>query len=409
MAEQHPGRPGVAPLHRRAFLRLLGLSGGALLAACQAPGGASQPGSALGSGASGAAPAASSDALVGRPGWEAEWDALVEAAKREGYLVVSGPPTQEVRKEMPAAFKRRFGIDMEYLGGRTGDLMTRLQAERAADQYTVDAMVAGASTLYYQAYPAGMLDPLPPVLIHPEVTDPSRWLRGSLWYMDPDQQYILRLSNQASSLVTVNTQYVKAEDIRSYQDLLDPRYQGKISAHDPGVSGPGSAMAAYLLSVFGEDYVRALYQDQQPGISREDRQISDWLARGTYPITISLLSADVEALRADGFPLVTILRDGKKVPLNVSAGYGLVALVNRAPHPNAAKLFINWIAMREGNEVYNRAQVSVSTRADLDNSWAPDYIIPKPGEEYVDAYGWDWMAQARSPEHMENLKRLTGR
>jgi hypothetical protein len=189
--------------------------------------------------------------------------------------VVSGPPTADVRTQLPAAFKRRFGIDLEYLGGRTGDLMTRLQSERAADQYTLDAMIAGASTLYYQAYPGRMLDPIPPVLIHPEATDPAGWVRGAPWYMDPEQQYILRLSNQVTTVVAVNTQFFRAEDIRSFQDLLDPRYRGKISSQDPGVSGQGSANAAYLLYLFGEEYVRALYQDQQVGVSREERQIPD--------------------------------------------------------------------------------------------------------------------------------------
>jgi ABC-type Fe3+ transport system substrate-binding protein len=254
-----------------------------------------------------------------------------------------------------------------------------------------------------------MFDPLPPVLIHPETAPGPHWVRGAPWYMDPEQQYILRLSNQSTMLVTVNTQYVRAEDFRSFQDLLDPSYRGKISAHDPAVSGPGSATSAYILHLFGEDYVRALYQDQQPGISRDERQLSDWMARGTYPISIGLAANEIEPLRADGFPIAVVLRDSKAAPPQVSAGYGLTVLLNRAPHPNAAKLFINWIAMKEGNEAYNRAQVSVSTRTDVDNSWAPDYIVPKPGEEYVDVYEWEWMQQSRTPQHLERLKRLTGR
>ncbi len=406
MPREYASAPGI--VHRRMFLRLLGLSGGALLLGCQAPGPAASPARSSARTDDGAAASgASGPAAV--PAWQAEWDALVEAAKREGTVVVSGPPTADVRTQLAAGFKRRFGIDLEYLGGRTGDLMTRLLAERAADQYTIDAMIAGASTLYYQAYPAQMLDPLPPVLIHPEVTDPAAWLRGAPWYMDPDQQYILRLSNQASFRVAVNTQYVRVEEIRSFQDLLDPRYRGKICAYDPGVSGPGSANAAYLLHVFGEDYVRRLFRDQEPGISRDDRQLSDWLARGMYPIAFGLQANEIEGLRADGFPIAIALKDARDAPVMVTAGYGLVALVNRAPHPNAAKLFVNWVAMREGNEVYNRAQVAASTRADLDNSWVPDYVVANPGEEYVDTYAWDWMAQTRTPEHLERLKRLTGR
>jgi ABC-type Fe3+ transport system substrate-binding protein len=83
-------------------------------------------------------------------------------------------------------------------------------------------------------------------------------------------------------------------------------------------------------------------------------------------------------------------------------------LVNRAPHPNAAKLFVNWLAMKEGNEVFNRAQVLVSTRADVDNSWAPPYIIPRKGVDYFDTYGWEFTVDGRKPEAVELLRRLTG-
>ena len=65
--------------------------------------------------------------------------------------------------------------------------------------------------------------------------------------------------------------------------------------------------------------------------------------------------------------------------------------------------------MREGNQAYNRAQVSVSTRADLDNVWAPEYVVPCATAEAVDIYGWDWMQQTRNPELLERLKRISSR
>ena len=173
-----PPRPGVDD--RRAFLRLLGLGGGALLVGCQAPAATAPPASSASAAGSAAAPATSSasPSTAAAPGRQAEWDALVEAAKREGSLVVSLLPTAEVRTQSPTAFKRRFGIDVEYLGGRTGDLMTRLQAERAAEQYTVDAMIAGATTLYYQAYP-GHARSAAARSIHPGGDRPRRLAAGA--------------------------------------------------------------------------------------------------------------------------------------------------------------------------------------------------------------------------------------
>jgi iron(III) transport system substrate-binding protein len=334
----------------------------------------------------------------------------VDAAREEGRVVVAGPPTPETRTELAAAFRNRFGVEVEYFApGSTSVLVTRLIAERAAGQYTVDVILGGAAGLYTHAYPDKMLAPLAPTLIHPEATDPTRWVGGRVWYMDPDQEYILRLSQQLTGEVAVNTQYVQAEDIRSWRDLLDPRYRGKIATGDPGVPGAGSNTAAYLLRMLGEDYVRGLYVGQQPGVSREARQLSDWLARGSYPIALDVGAREIEPLRADGFPIAVVLRDDPEVPPPLAVGFGLGALLDPAPHPSAARLFINWIAMQEGQEVWNRTQASVSVRTDVSNAWAPDYTIPRPGVDYFDSVSWDWTFESRSPAQLEKLKALTGR
>lgn len=400
------GHDGDGRLNRRGFLRALTLGGSAaLLAGCQSqaappssPAAASKPASAPG--------AAATSGSQAPAGWQAQWDALVEAAKQEGTVVVSGPPTAEVRTQLAGAFKRRFGIDLEYLGGRTTELMARLKVERAAGQYTVDAMVAGAQSAYTDAYPDKMLAPIPPVLIHPEATDPTKWLRGSQWYMDPDNQYILRITNYLSLTLATNTEFVR-DEITSFRDLLKPEYRGKISVYDPIRPGTGWNTANYLLHTLGEDYVKALYQDQQPGVSNDYRMLSDWMARGRYPISLGLGSEDIERLRKDGFP-ITPRRDFADAAGIVTAGFGLVMLLQPAPHPNAAKLFVNWIAMKEGGEVYNRAQMSVSARTDVDNAWAPEYSVPVPGVEYFDTYDWNFTVNARVPEEIARLQRLTG-
>ena len=64
--------------------------------------------------------------------------------------------------------------------------------------------------------------------------------------------------------------------------------------------------------------------------------------------------------------------------------------------------------MKEGNEVYNRAQMSVSTRSDVDNAWAPDYTIPAAGVNYFDTYDWEFTVNSRAPGEIARLQRLTG-
>src|SRR5438093_1238980 len=94
------------------------------------------------------------------PDWRKSWDELVEAAKKEGKVVVSGPPSAQRRRALPAAFKERFGITLEYLGGRSGDMATRLRAERLAGINTVDLMIAGIQTMATILHREKMLDPL---------------------------------------------------------------------------------------------------------------------------------------------------------------------------------------------------------------------------------------------------------
>ena len=124
-------------------------------------------------------------------------------------------------------------------------------------------------------YAEKMLDPVRPVLIDPDVTDGSKWKSGKLWFTDPDDKYILRLFSTRTALFYLNTQQVKPEEIKSAQDLLQPKFQGKIITSDPTLPGIGSMDAARFYIQFGEDFVKKLYLDHKMMISRDRRQIGD--------------------------------------------------------------------------------------------------------------------------------------
>jgi ABC-type Fe3+ transport system substrate-binding protein len=340
--------------------------------------------------------------------WEVAWSALIEAARQEGKVVVSGPPTPETRVKLPARFKERFGIETEYLAqASTSELLLRMDSERSSGLFTVDAMVAGAQSMYTTAYPNRYLDPIRPILIHPEATDGGRWVTGAVWFMDPEQQYLPRLSNTVTGRTAVNTDHVDPVEIRTFQDLLDPKYQGKISVYDPTRAGSGWNTANYLWSVLGEDYLRRLYVDQKPGVSADFRQLADWLARGTYPISVGLRDAEIQQLQTDGFRVV-VTQPPADVPRPVAGGFGgVLGLVNRAPHPNAARLFVNWMLMREGQEVLNSSERTASVRTDVDSSrWLQEDQIPQPGEQWFDTYGWEFTLAGFNPQRLAELKRI---
>jgi iron(III) transport system substrate-binding protein len=340
-------------------------------------------------------------------GWEKRWSDTLAAARKEGKLVLAAAPDPLLRETLPQRFTARYGIQVEYLAGRSSEMSTRLRAERQAERYTLDVVTAGIQTMAAILYREKMLDPVKPVLILPEVTDSTRWRKGKLWFVDPEEMYILRLFNSASATFHINTKHVKPEELTSIKSLLHPKWRGKISVFDPTVPGTGSNTAAQLYVQVGEAFVKSLYLEQKPVISRDKRQMEEWLARGTYPISFGARGEEVERLQKEGFPIASApsLPDA---PESVSAASGLIALVNKAPHPNAARVFINWLASREGAETFSRAQLHATTRNDVDESFLPAHVVPRPGVQYFDSYDWEFTVTAKEKIRLW-LKDLLGK
>ena len=333
--------------------------------------------------------------------WQQGWDELVAAAKKEGRLVLFGPPDPEVRVQIPALFKNRFGITVEYVGGRGQEVNSRLQAEQSAGQHYFDAALGG--TTLDALRKSDSLEPVRPVLFHPDAQDGTKWKLGGLFFLDPAKQYLMRLSIYTTPLRVINTDQVKPEEV-SWQGLLDPKWKGKISTYDLSAAGTGRGQAVYLLHKFGEDYFAKLYRGQQVVTTRDRRQQSLWLARGVYPIAIALDKGEYAALRQDGFP-VAMLPNTKEVPGNSTSGSGYASLVKKAPHPNSAKLFLNWLITKEGQEVLNRAMGVPALRADLDDSWAIKETIVQPGWDYLDTDNLEFRDKVE-PKLINRMKEI---
>jgi len=336
------------------------------------------------------------------------WDKLVADAKKEGKVVIIAPPDPQVRENIPAAFKAKYGITVEYLGGRSSDAAARLRTERASGIYTVDAALSGMLTMASIFYAEKMLDPVRPVLIDPDVTDGKKWKSGKLWFIDPEDQYILRLFSTRTAMFYLNTNQVKPDEIKTPQDLLSPKFQGKIITSDPTLPGIGSMDAARFYIQFGEDYVKKLYLGQKMMVSRDRRQIGDGLARGAYPIALGAEDEEMERLEKEGFPIHRVYSLTGMFDV-VSPSVGHIALFNNAPHPNAARLFVNWIASKEGLEVYSRARGGAPTRNDINEErYLPPEMIPKPGVDYFDSYNWDFVLNTWERVRLR-MKELMGR
>ena len=358
--------------------------------AASKPAGAAAPASAAGQASASVKPAGNQAST----GVASSWDELLAAAKAEGKVAVTGAPDAATRDKLPAAFKQRFGIDMEYLPDATG-VTSRLQAERAAGQYSLDAEVNGSDSVYTTLLANGWLDPIKSALLSPEATDASKWKTGGPWFRDPKGENVLQLFNTASPNVTLNADVVSPSDIPTAEALLDPKWKGKICAFDPSVNGVGLAIGCALYVAKGEDFVSKLYKGQNVVLSRDYKQMADWVAHGGYPIGLAVSQNYLDEYIKAGVKFAS--PELSDAPDGTNGGFGMVVVINKAPHPNAARVFANWMASKEGMSVYSQTQYQVPVRNDIDPSWLPARVVPKPGIKYLDTYDYEFQTKQRTP------------
>ncbi len=308
----------------------------------------------------------------------AEWESTLAAAKKEGKVVVSGPAGADVRDALTAGFQKKYpGIQVEYDGSNTREFTPRVAAERKAGQFLWDVFIHGAPEL---VIPLGAFDPLEPALMAADVKNPKTWRGGAIEFLDPGKTVMVMTPFQRGTIF-YNTKLVNPKEFNSYKELLDPKWKGKMVVDDPRKSsGPGQATFTFFLlhPELGQDFIRALAK-QQLTISADYAQEVDVVAQGKYLLLIG--TADFIAIeRAKlGVPIGVVDPRQLKEGSDVSPANGDLALFNRAPHPNAAKVYINWLLSKEGQTLFARANGYVSARLDVPTDHVPAWRVPQPG------------------------------
>jgi iron(III) transport system substrate-binding protein len=333
-----------------------------------------------------------------------DWSGILLKARQEGQVVLlTSVDRTEFRQAATAAFEKRFGIKAEFRVLMSGEATAVASRECGARRQSTDVMLGGNSEVL-ALRPKGCLEPLKPRLILPEVVDPKNWKGGFLKWTDPENQYVLQTVEYVSGAVFVNTDRVKAADVTSAKDLLKPEYKGKIVSHEPRRSGSGEGKAAYYLSVLGEDYVRNLYLGQKITFSRNHAQLLDWIVRGVYWIGLGLEDERVDMFRRERFPIAAVTQ--KDAPGYLSGDSSMIKLLKNAPHPNAAAVLVNWLASKEGQEIFSRFAGRPSRRTDVDVKVA-EWLYPNPGFNYLDTMDYEYYVKKR-PEVTKNLVQLLG-
>ncbi len=294
--------------------------------------------------------------------WQVEWDKAVKAAEAEGEINVY---VVDYPRFAVGLFQKAFPkIKLNMIDGPSGPaLSSRLMAERRAGKYQADLYIAGQGTHVSVLYPAKALAPMAPAFILPEVKDETKWFKGKHRFVDPDTRHSFVFQGHRGLYVSYNTGQVKADEIKSWADLINPKWKGKMIGYDPSVAGVARNALWYVYKnkFLGAEFMHKLYGDMEIAIARDQRQLVDWLATGKAAICIACDDADINSAKENKLPVETIthiLKEGDYV----AAGQGAISMLTPAPHPNAAQVFLNWFLSKEGQTIYQEQSVKSGQR-----------------------------------------------
>jgi iron(III) transport system substrate-binding protein len=339
--------------------------------------------------------------------WQERWKSTVGQAQTEGKVVVLGPPGELIRDALTQGFEKAFPkIAVDYAGGPPEPRVSRMRAERDAGIYSYDVFIGGTNTAVLALKPIGALDPIKPALILPEVTDLKNWRNNRWLSVDKDGIYVLAFAGQVSSVLAYNVDQVKSHEVDELSKLLDPKWKGKIAVSSPLSGGAGPPTFRHIWLSLGPEKAKDFYvklRAQTALVERDQRRGLEYVAKGKYPILIAPSTGVMGQLIQRGLKF-GVVSEWNDIGGRISSSFGNVTLLNKAPHPNAARVFINWLLGKDGQTVWSKTMQNVSRRVDVPTSDLPDYIIPDPKGKYWESDSED--GQTRTPEEEKLIKEL---
>jgi iron(III) transport system substrate-binding protein len=315
------------------------------------------------------------------------WEQILAAARKEGVVSVIGPQGSETRDALTLAFQKKYPdirVELQSMAGN--QIGPKLLNELAAGRNSTDVLITGTTTALETLLPAKALVAIKPWLSGPNTQDPSKWRGGKLTFSDEAKNYNLVFSAYVKAPFIYNSNLVSGADFKSWKDLLEPKWQGKIALKDPigAGGGLGNSTLWYSHEGLGKDFMRKIFALKDLVMPRDDRQMLDFAARGKYPIAIGPSDVLTNEFIARGLPLKHLKPETLKEGTYITAGNGSLAIPRSAPHPNALRVYVDFLLSPEGQLEWSKAARFASLRRDVSKDHVQDILIPKEGMPYPD-------------------------
>jgi iron(III) transport system substrate-binding protein len=315
----------------------------------------------------------------------AAWDQVLAAAKREGKVVITGGLGFDSQEGLVRPFQAQYpDIQVEYNGMRGAEAAPKLIAEQQAGRPLTDLILTGTTTITRTLKSAGVLEPIPPLLTGPHGRDLQAWRGAALSYADLEGQYNLVLANYVKVPFVVNPELTDPQQFTTWRDLLDPKWRGKIAMITPLQAGSGQSIVQhwYVTEGLGKDFIRQLFQQQQVVLARDDRQVLEWIGRGNYLIGLGVSDNQWQDYVRKGLPLRPIRGEALKEQPYVTAGTASLGVLRDPPHPNAVRVYLDFLLSREGQTAFSRAIGYASLRQDVPTEHVLEALVLQPNVTY---------------------------
>lgn len=323
-----------------------------------------------------------------------EWEAIVAAAEKEGQLSIAGPPGDTYRFALVDWFQKKFPkIKVEYNGASGRDQVPRITRERQSGIFNWDLYIGGPTSPLGALKPIGAFDPLQPEMVLPEALDDGKWYEGfRAGFVDSEEKLYYAFDGTSSDVVYFNTDLVAPSEIKSFKDLANPKWSGKIVWEDPRQEGSGLNSALLFQLTYGEAFLRKLFAEQKIVFTRDRRQLTEWVVRGRYPVAVSLPSDQLKIFLEKGVGKnVKVVEDPAFIN-SINPGFGAFGVLNRRPHPNAARVYANLLLSKEGQTSWATQSGGRNSRRNDVPLGDPEFAL-KPGKKYIQSQSEKMIAQ----------------
>jgi iron(III) transport system substrate-binding protein len=252
-----------------------------------------------------------------------DWNVVTAAAKQEGHLSIYNGTAFPIVKQIADRFEQATGIAVAVLDGRASEIRERIRAEQAAGRAIGDLAYNGATSI-------GSLTAEGAFRQHGAIPNSARLAPPF------EDNGIFVPASSGGFAVLINTNLVKPDqEPKSWQDFLDPKWRGKFLTDDPRAAGAGEVWFEATLTAFGRGF-HEKFHAQKPVFSRIFAENERRLARGEYAIYLPFNVSEYPSLK--GLP-IKVLIPTEGIPY---LSFGM-AVLKDAPHPNAARLFMNFV------------------------------------------------------------------